>query len=128
MKDDYRAMLVHELTHVNQQYKESPGIGWLVEGMADYVRHKYFEQDIEPRLLELDRYHVDQVKLRKQGYLFGYTIASPFLDWLQTRKDENIILTLNKALREGSYSPAIFQKCCGASLDALWQEFILQSR
>ena len=28
--------------------------GWLVEGMADYVRHRYFEKDIRPKLLELD--------------------------------------------------------------------------
>ena len=128
MKDDYRAMFVHELTHVNQHYKEVLGIGWLVEGMADYVRHKYFERDIEPHLLELDGYHVDQVKLRRQGYQFGYTIASPFLDWLQTRKDQNIIISLNRALREGSYSPAIFEQRCGASLDDLWREFISQNR
>jgi hypothetical protein len=127
MSDDYRAMLIHELTHVNQNYKESPGTGWLLEGIADYVRHKYFERDIEPKLRELDGYPVDQVKLRKQGYRFGYTFASPFLFWLEIRKDKDLLIRLNKALREGSYSPDLFQQYCGAPLDELWREFISQS-
>jgi hypothetical protein len=127
MSDDYRAMLIHELTHVTQNYKEAPGTGWLLEGIADYVRHRYFERDIEPKLRELDGYTVDQVKLRKQGYRFGYTIASPFLFWLETRKDKDLLIRLNTALREGNYSPDIFQQYCGAPLDELWQEFISQS-
>lgn len=35
-------MVVHELTHLVQRYP--PGSpGWLVEGIADYIRAKYFE-------------------------------------------------------------------------------------
>jgi hypothetical protein len=125
VKYPYPATLIHELTHVNQQYKNCPE--WLNEGMADYVRHKYFEHDIEPKLLALDGYRVDQAKLRKEGYLFGYTIAAPFLFWLELRKDSGLITALNHALREGSYSNAIFQERCGAPLDALWSEFIAQN-
>jgi hypothetical protein len=122
--------LIHELTHVNQQYKNYPE--WLNEGMADYVRHKYFERDIEAKLLPLDGYHfdgkqMDQAKFRKEGYLLGYIIAAPFLFWLEERKDPGLIIALNHALRDGRYSPAIFQQRCGASLDALWSEFIAQS-
>ncbi len=130
MKDDYRAMIVHELAHINQHYRESPGTGWLVEGIADYVRHRYFEKDLQPKLLELDGYRFggsqvdEQAKLRKQGYLFGYTVAAPFLYWLEMRKSKGLLVALNIALRQGSYSPDLFQKHCGAPLDTLWQEFI----
>jgi hypothetical protein len=91
------------------------------------IRHKYFERDIEAKLYPLHGYQVDQAKLRKEGYLFGYTIAGPFLFWLEERKDPGLIVALNHALRAGNYSPAIFQQRCGGTLDALWSEFIAQS-
>jgi hypothetical protein len=130
VKYPYPATLIHELTHVNQQYKNYPD--WLNEGMADYVRHAHFERDIEAKLLPLDGYRfdgkqMDQAKFRKEGYLLGYTIAAPFLFWLEQRKDPGLIIALNHALRDGRYSPDIFQQRCGASLDALWSEFIAQS-
>jgi hypothetical protein len=118
------------LTHVNQQYKNPPE--WLNEGMADYVRHKYFERDLETKLLPLSGYRfdgkqMDHAKFRKEGYLLGYTYAAPFLFWLEQKKDPGMIVALNHALRDGRYSPAIFQKRCGASLDALWSDFVAQS-
>jgi hypothetical protein len=135
--DEYLAMMIHELTHVvqNYNYKAAPDSVWLVEGIADYVRHKYYEKDIEPRLhldasgkltgFELDR---DKGQFDRKGYLGGYTVASAFLFWLEVRKDKNIVPALNKALRDEHYSDAIFQQHCGAPLDGLWQEFMAQSR
>ena len=128
-KNRYPALLIHELIHVNQQYRNYPE--WLNEGMADYVLHKYFVRDIEAKLLPLDGYQfggkqADQSKIRKEGYVFGYTIAAPFLFWLEQRKDPGLIVPLNRALRDGRYSPAIFQQRCGATLEALWSEFIAQ--
>jgi len=66
-------------------------------------------------------------RFRQEGYLAGYTIAAPFLFWLELRKDPGLIVALSHALRDGSYSPGIFTERCGAPLDALWREFILQS-
>ncbi len=130
VKYPYAATLIHELTHVNQQYKNYPE--WLNEGIADYVRHKYFECDIEATPLPLGGYkfdgkQMDQAKFRTEGYRLGYTIAAPFLFWLEQRKDPRLVIALNHALRDGRYSPGIFQQRCGASLDALWSEFIAQS-
>jgi len=129
--DDYRAMMIHELTHVNQHYGAfASSASWVNEGIADYVRHKYFEKDIEPKL-RLDGAGYlkgSSAKLDQKGYLLSYTVASAFLFWLEERKDENFIRTLNAALSKGEYSEELFPKHCGASLDALWQEFLAQSR
>ena len=133
--DDFAGMLIHELTHVDQHYPIFSGPGWLEEGIADYVRHKYFEKDIEPRVhldrngnpqdFELDRNSGD---FAASGYQAGYTVAGTFLYWLEVRKDKDIVSTLNRALRERHYSAAIFQQRCASSLDALWREFVAQSR
>lgn len=143
MPDDYRAMLIHELTHVNQQYKEVPeGAGWLMEGIADYIRHKYFEKDIEAKLRldsggHLKGYSPDapflfslemgKARLDDKGYLLSYTVASAFLFWLEERKDKSIVPVLNVDLSKGRYSEKLFQERCGRPLDALWQEFLEQS-
>ncbi len=133
MEDDYRAMLVHELTHVSQNYTglaKSPA-KWIGEGIADYIRHKYFEKDLVPNLLwdsdgTLKDSPLDRPTLEKQGYLIGYTIAAPFLYWLELKKNPQIVMTLSQGIRESRYSPDVFQQRCGAPLDALWQEFLAQ--
>jgi hypothetical protein len=132
---DYRGMLIHELTHVNQHYGDDGGAGWLTEGIADYVRHKYFEKDIEPRLHldsngNLQGFELDRNKgvFATEGYLAGYTVTAAFLFWLEVWKDKDIVAVLNRALREGRYSAGLFRERCGAPLGALWAEFVAASR
>jgi hypothetical protein len=112
--DDY-GMVIHELTHVVQDYrgKVKGEDGWLTEGIADYIRHKYFEKDIEKLRVNPDRNHYKQ----------GYTIAAAFLFWLESKKDAELVHKLNAALHDGNYSTAMFQQTCGAPLDDLWKEF-----
>ncbi len=144
MPDDFRAMLVHELTHVVQHYAAvPPDAGWVAEGMADYVRHKYFETDIRETLHldaqgRLSGYSSAEpffrslqdsgVSLTDKGYLKSYTVASTFLFWLEQHKDKDIVHALNIALSEGRYSPELFQTLCNAPLDALWAEFVAASK
>lgn len=63
-----------------------------------------------------------------KGYEAGYTVAGAFLFWLEVRKDKDIVPTLNRALRDGRYSATIFQQRCGAPLESLWRDFVLNSR
>ena len=133
MTDDYRAMLIHELVHVSQNYSglTKSANRWLGEGIADYIRHKYFEKNLLPKLEwdsdgTLKDSDLQRAKLEKQGYLIGYTIAAPFLYWLEIHKNQKIVMTLSLDIRESRYSADVFQERCGASLDALWQEFLLQ--
>ncbi|MFZ6757743.1 basic secretory protein-like protein [Undibacterium sp. Ji50W] len=144
MPDNFQAMLVHEITHINQQYLPSKHqIGWLVEGIADYVRHKYFEKDISATLQinaqdQLTGYQPDAryfymlekhgVNMKEQGYLKAYTVASSFLYWLEVNKDKDIVKKLNRALSKGEYTPELFAAYGGATLDTLWQEFIEASK
>ena len=111
--NDY-GMVVHELTHIVQDYK-GKGEGWLTEGIADYIRHALFEKDI------------DQLKLRidpnKSSYKQAYTTAAAFLRWLEVTKDKAIVHKLNAANHDGSYKRELFQQYCGADVDALWKEF-----
>jgi hypothetical protein len=112
--DDY-GMVIHELTHVVQDYqnKVKGQDGWLTEGIADYIRHKYFEKDVEKLRINPD----------KSSYRQGYTTAAAYLNWLEVNKCPDLVHQLNAALHDGTYSSMMFEKSCGASLDDLWKAF-----
>jgi len=144
MPDDFRAMMIHELTHINQHYTLiRPDMSWVVEGIADYVRHKFYEKDIRPTLrltsnaqltgyAPIDPYFFglqqSGVSLADRGYLRSYTIASTFLFWLEQRKDPQIVRHLNLSISQGQYSPDLFRQFCGQSLDDLWAAFVTESK
>jgi hypothetical protein len=143
MQDDYRGMVIHEVTHVVQHYPAGQAdAGWVIEGIADYVRHEAFEKDIQPTLRlnaqgrlygygdkepffhSLENASAD---LTEKGYLRSYTVSSSFLYWLEVRKDKRIVQDLNLALSQGRYTPELFGQFCGEPLDALWGEFVKES-
>ena len=109
--DDF-GMVAHELTHVVQDY-QGKGEGWLTEGMADYIRDRYYEPGVR-------HHHIDP---DKSSYRDGYGTAAAFLIWLEANKDKDVVRKLNVASHDGKYSPALFQEYCGADLDTLWKEF-----
>jgi hypothetical protein len=142
-QDSYEGMVVHELTHVVQHYPNGQAdAGWLIEGIADYVRHKTYERDIKPTMNINAQGHAygytrkepyfhsletQAVDLTQKGYLQSYTVASSFLFWLETRRDKQIVHRLNQALSEGQYTPDLFSKFCGQRLDDLWSGFVAES-
>ena len=110
--DDF-GMVIHELTHVVQSYpKYEPG--WLVEGVADYVRCWRFEP-------KAPRPKIDTQG--KASYRDGYKTAAAFLAWLDD-DHEGTIKKLNKALRAGECGEATFKELTGKDLNALWGEFL----
>lgn len=108
--NDY-GMIVHELTHVVQDYR-GKGEGWLTEGIADYIRDGHFEKR---------EHRIDPVK---SSYRQGYGIAAAFLIWLEKTRRPGLVRELNLASHAGTYRPAIFTELCGADVDALWKEFV----
>lgn len=106
-------MVIHELTHVVQSYPPSRA-GWLVEGIADYIRFFHYEPETK-------------VVIRKpetSSYRDGYRTTAKFLAWIESKHDRQIVKELNAALRKKTYTAELFETRTGRSLDDLWREFI----
>jgi hypothetical protein len=142
-EEDFEGMVIHELTHINQHGKGVGENGWVVEGVADYLRHKHFAKDIQPALnlsadgrlvnyapKDIYLYDLQQQKvdLRHQGYENRYTVASTFLYWLEQHKGSHIVREISVTFEEGKFTPQPFEKVCGKPLDALWSEFVAESQ
>lgn len=113
---DDLGMVVHELTHVVQSYRNRRGEnkpGWLVEGIADYVRWWRYEPE-SPRT---------PINVEKASYKDAYRTTAWFLAYLTAKYDRGIVRTLDGALRRGTYSDDLFVKSTGKTVDALWSEF-----
>jgi hypothetical protein len=109
--DDYGA-LVHEAVHVVQSYPGgSPG--WLVEGIADYVRCWVYEPQTPRRPL-------DPGRIRYQD---SYQVTGAFLAYLVQKYDKEIVRKLNAACRKAQYKNELFKESTGKDLDTLWEEF-----
>lgn len=135
----FGGLIIHELTHVVQNTPPKlPGsANWLEEGLSEYVRDKYYTKDITGTLpvkgmvgklvgyTTLPDKHID---VEKQGYRLGYGAAANFLFWLEQTKDPEIVPQLCAAMSANKYSPRVFKRRCGASLDELWQQFMAWSR
>lgn len=104
-------MVVHELVHCIQCYPE-PKPGWIVEGIADYIRFAQYE----PRT----RIRVDA---RRASYKDGYRTAAAFFAWIERNYDKNIVVQTNRAMRNSEYKDELVEKWTGKKLDDLWKEF-----
>ena len=110
--------VIHELVHVVQQYGRarggSPNPGWLVEGVADYIRWFHFEPaSLRPR--------PDPARAK---YTDSYRTTAAFLDYVVRTDDKDLIKTLNTAMRTGKYSPELWKTATGKTVDALWAEYV----
>lgn len=110
--DDW-GMVVHELTHVVQAYPNG-GPGWLVEGIADYIRIVHFEPQA-PRP-KLDR--------AKASYKDAYKTAAMFLEWIEQHHSPGLVVKMNAALRNGEYHDELWTRLAGMSVDVLWKQFM----
>lgn len=105
-------MVVHELTHVYQAYP-APDPGWLVEGIADYVRIV----DFEP---EAPRPRIDP---ERASYRDAYKTTAIFLEWACRDYDPQLVRKLDAVLCAGKYDKSSFEALTGKTLDDLWEEF-----
>lgn len=111
---DDLGMVIHELMHVVQAYPPSKA-GWLVEGIADYVRYIQFEPENKSKWRIGD----------KSSYKDGYGVTASFLAWLE-KKHPGIVVKLNTALRTSKYEDALFEELAGKPLDDLWKDFVAE--
>jgi hypothetical protein len=116
--------LIHEEVHVIQQYgrgrrnnpdaTENPG--WLVEGIADYVRFYKFEP--ENHGAEITRRGLERAR-----YDGSYRVTANFLDWVTQNHDADIVGKLNAAMREGKYTDDIWKTATRKTIQELGNEW-----
>jgi hypothetical protein len=115
---DDQGAVIHELVHVVQQYRSRRNPGWLVEGVADYLRwFKYEPENKRPRP------NPDRAR-----YTDGYRTTAAFLAYVAAKHDPEIAVRMNQAMRQGRYQPELWQQYAGKSLDELWAEYIASLR
>ena len=108
-------MVIHELTHLVQRYPENKAgdAGWLVEGIADYVRGYHFEPNVtNPR-----------INFKTAKYTDAYKTTAAFLRWTEKRYTPDLVARFQTELRAGKYRDYLFVKYTGKDVDTLWKEF-----
>jgi hypothetical protein len=105
--------VVHELVHVVQQYHSGKNPGWLVEGIADYIR--WFEYEPVSK-----RPHVNPDRAK---YTDSYRTTAAFLNFVVEHHDKELVRKLNDTMRQGHYSPEVWNQLTGKSAQELWDEF-----
>jgi hypothetical protein len=110
--------VVHELAHVVQRYGRAKGSennpGWLVEGIADYVRWFVYE----PKVLR------SPPDPKTAKYTDSYHTTASFLNYLVHAGHADLVKELNTAMREGNYSPAVWERAAGGTVDELWGQYM----
>ena len=102
LEGEAKGAIVHELVHVVQQYGRARQVGddatqppgWLVEGIADYIR--WFLYEPQTRGAEITGRGIARAR-----YDASYRISGNFLDWVTKTYDKQIVAKLNAAAREG---------------------------
>jgi len=90
---DY-GMIIHEMTHIPQDTKSD--LGWLAEGIADYVRWVLYEHDPSN----------GSIRPGRSAYHDGYRTTAAFLDYLVTSYDPRIVLKCSELIRKPGSSDA----------------------
>lgn len=108
-------VVTHEVMHVVQDYRKyNPG--WLTEGIADYVRYVYGVNN-KGGNWTLPEYKTGQ------SYKNAYRVTARFLLWIEKNKYNRIVDDMDKAMRDGTYSPRLWQQLTGKTVDELWSEY-----
>lgn len=125
-----RGAVVHELVHVVQQYDRAsrtsrntvPTPGWIVEGIADYIRWYGYEPESNGAVIS--RRSAESAKFDA-----SYRVTANFLNWVTENHDKEIVKKLNAAAREGRYDEKIWITSTGKSveeLSVLWKKALAQ--
>lgn len=118
---DDLGMVVHELTHVIQHYPDSDTtLGWLVEGIADYVRWWRYEPEY---FAVKGRPKIDPAKNK---YTDAYRTTAYWLAWVSKQYDQRLVFKLDQAMRRKEDPMTVFPSLTGKDAQTLWDEFVAQ--
>ncbi|MBN1818415.1 MAG: DUF1080 domain-containing protein [Sedimentisphaerales bacterium] len=121
LKGEAKGAVVHELVHVVQQYGQARRgnrnatrtPGWLVEGIADYIR--WFLYEPQTRGAEIRT----ASSLSRARYDASYRVSGNFLHWVTNNRDKDILRKLNAAAREGRYTEEMWKEYTGHTVQEL---------
>jgi len=107
-------LVVHEVTHLVQAYPNNRhNTGWLVEGIADYVRWWRYEPEA-PR---------SRIDFTKATFRDSYRTTAWFLAFASDKYNRGLVPALDRALREAKDPMPLFQELTGKTAEDLWKEF-----
>lgn len=120
--------VVHEMVHLVQNYglandtnsNPTPTPGWLVEGIADYIRWFLYEPQTKGAAIPKDR-------VSAVNYDSSYRVSGNFLNWVMENYDKEIVRKLNAAAREGRYTGRVWKEWTGKTVEELgreWKEWL----
>jgi len=109
-------VITHEVMHIVQDYGDSAGPGWLTEGIADYARYKFGVNNAAAKW-SLPAYK------STQNYDNAYRITARFLLWMEEKVKPGIVKTLDKQLREHTFTDDTWKQLTGKTVDELWKEY-----
>ena len=100
---------IHEFTHIVQDYCPAPGRavpyasvpGWLVEGIADWVRWVNYEGESGLK-------HITEEAKSSPRHDAGYKTTASFLDYVSKQYDSEFVMKLNKICRQGKYTEEVW--------------------
>jgi hypothetical protein len=124
LRGEAKGAVVHELVHVVQQYgrarRNNPNAtrtpGWLVEGIADYIR--WFLYEPESKGAEITARNIARAR-----YDANYRISANFLNWVTGKFDKELVKKLNAAAREGKYNEELWKEWTGKTVQELGDEW-----
>ncbi len=109
--------IVHEMVHVVQQYRRPRGgnrnPGWMVEGVADYIRWFIYEPVEKRPRVNPDRANFDD----------SYRTTGAFLDYAVKQYDKELVTKFNAKMRQGEYSDELWKAYTGKTAAEIWAEF-----
>ena len=104
--------MVHETAHCVQNYRARGLPGWLVEGIADYVRFWKFEPGT-----------AGKVNPQRASFDGSYRTTAAFLAYVTDKYEPKLVTKLNAVLRDGKYDVGVWKKLTGKTVEELNKEW-----
>jgi len=104
--------MVHETVHCVQNYRARNLPGWLVEGVADYIRFWHYEPGKAGKLAP-----------EKARYDGSYRTTAAFLAYVTDKYEPTLVTKLNTLLREGKFDETVWKTLTGKPIDELNREW-----
>ena len=110
-------VVTHEVMHIVQNYGNSVGPGWLTEGIADYARYKFGVDNAGAKWAL-------PVLKPEHHYKNSYRITAGFFNWIEKKVKSGTIKTVDKSLRDHTYTPEIWKQLTQKDLNELWADYV----